>query len=91
MSRIRPFLTFALLGCLAAVALPAASTPSWPQFRGPNAAGVAEDAKPPVQFGPDTNLRWKTPLPAGLSSPVVWGHRIFLTALGERSASHARL
>jgi outer membrane protein assembly factor BamB len=62
-------------------ALHAASTPSWPQFRGPNASGVNEDAKPPVHFGPDTNLLWKVSLPPGLSAPVVWGDWIFLTAL----------
>src|SRR6185503_6232931 len=33
-----------------------------------------------IEFGPETNLLWKTELPAGLSSPWVWGDRIFLTA-----------
>jgi len=62
-----------------ATVLPAAS-PNWPQFRGPNSSGVAENDKPPVEFGPETNLLWKTEVPAGLSSPCVWGDRIFLTA-----------
>ena len=75
------FITIAIIGWTAAPALQAASTPSWPQFRGPNASGIAEEATPPVHFGPDTNLLWKVPLPAGLSAPVVWGDRIFLTAL----------
>ena len=57
-----------------------AAVPQWPQFRGPNASGVAESDKPPVEFGPGTNLLWKTEVPAGLSSPCVWGDRIFLTA-----------
>jgi outer membrane protein assembly factor BamB len=56
-----------------------AAVPQWPQFRGPNAAGVADNARPPVHFGPGTNLLWKTVVPAGLSAPVVWGDRIFLT------------
>ncbi len=55
----------------------------WPQFRGPNASGVADADKPPVEFGPDTNLLWKVETPAGLSSPCVWGDRIFLTAAEE--------
>jgi outer membrane protein assembly factor BamB len=58
----------------------AAPGPSWPQFRGLNSSGVAEDDKPPVEFGPGTNLLWKTEVPGGLSSPCVWGDRIFLTA-----------
>lgn len=53
---------------------------NWPQFRGPNSQGVAENAKPPVAFGPDEALLWKTPLPSGVSSPCIWGDRIFVTA-----------
>ena len=50
----------------------------WPQFRGPNSSGLGE-GKPPVNFGPDQNVLWKTPLGPGLSSPIVWDRRIFLT------------
>ena len=55
------------------------AAPQWAQFRGPNGSGVAEDARPPIRFGPDTNLLWKTVLPPGHSSPVVWAERLFLT------------
>lgn len=63
---------------LGAVRLHAAA--AWPQFRGPNCSGVVESDKPPVVFGPTTNLLWKTEVPAGWSSPCVWNDRIFLTA-----------
>jgi len=53
---------------------------SWPQFRGPNASGVSESAKPPTEFAPGTNQLWKVSAPPGMSSPCVWGDRIFLTA-----------
>ena len=53
--------------------------PRWPQFRGPNSQGISHDAHPPVTFGPRTNLTWKTPVAPGLSSPVIWAERIFLT------------
>jgi hypothetical protein len=54
--------------------------PQWPQFRGPGGAGVAPGQQgAPVEFGPEKGLLWKTPLPVGHSSPVVWGNRIFLT------------
>ena len=58
----------------------------WPQFRGPNATGIAATAKaPPIEFGPGKNMLWKTAVPAGHSSPVFWGGRMFLTAFdGER-------
>jgi outer membrane protein assembly factor BamB len=52
----------------------------WPQFRGPNAAGVSESANPPVEFGPGTNQLWKISVPPGASSPCVWRDWIFLTA-----------
>lgn len=55
----------------------------WPQFRGPNCSGVSESAKPPTEFGPGQNQLWKVAVPGGLSSPVVWGDRIFLTAFDE--------
>jgi outer membrane protein assembly factor BamB len=51
----------------------------WPQFRGPNGAGVAHEQKPPIHFGVESNVLWKISLPAGASSPCIWGDRIFLT------------
>ena len=65
---------------LLAISTAHAAVPSWPQFRGPNSSGVAETAKPPVEFGPNTNLLWKTAVPSGVSSPCLWGDHIFLTA-----------
>ena len=53
---------------------------NWPQFRGPDAAATG-NAKAPVHFGPKTNLVWSTELPPGISSPVIWGDRIFLTGV----------
>ena len=50
----------------------------WPQFRGPNSSGLG-GGKPPVEFGPDKNVRWKTTVGPGLSSPIIWAERIFLT------------
>src|SRR5205823_1003920 len=52
----------------------------WPQFRGPDSLGIATDGDPPIHFGPTTNLLWRTALPSGNSSPIIWGDRIFLTA-----------
>jgi outer membrane protein assembly factor BamB len=51
----------------------------WPQFRGPNASGVADDTNLPVAFGPATNVVWKTAVPGGHSSPALAGDKIFLT------------
>jgi len=69
------------MSLIAAAALAA----DWSQFRGPNAAGVSEDANLPVEFGPGKNVVWKTPLPPGHSSPSLGADRIFLTAFEGES------
>jgi outer membrane protein assembly factor BamB len=60
-----------------------AAASSWPQFRGPNCAGVADTDKPPIAFGVESNVLWKVAVPKGVSSPSTWGDRIFLTALED--------
>src|SRR5436190_12202901 len=56
---------------------------NWPRFRGPNGSGVSESRRLPVEFGPGKNLAWRTAVPAGHSSPVVWEDRVFLTGYEE--------
>src|SRR5262245_14195314 len=63
---------------------------SWPQFRGPNSSGVG-GGKPPVHFGSDQNVRWKTPVGPGLSSPIIWEGRIFLTEFDQAKRQLATL
>jgi outer membrane protein assembly factor BamB len=80
----------ALIGCVAVAIVGAAAisasaraadtTLAWPQFRGPNGSGVAEGEKPPVEIGPEKNVKWKVPAPGGLSSPIVAGDKLVLTA-----------
>ncbi len=57
----------------------------WPQFRGPNSSGVAGEGTFPTDFGPSRSILWKTAVPSGVSSPIVWENRIFLTAFMEES------
>src|SRR5690606_8857667 len=56
----------------------------WPRFRGPNGSGVAQGKDPPAEIHPETNLRWKTVVPSGLSSPIVAEDRTVLTVLDAR-------
>jgi outer membrane protein assembly factor BamB len=69
--------TILLFGVLSAML----AAEDWLQFRGPNGSGISTSTGLPVEFGPDKNMVWKTPVPPGQSSPVVAGDRIFLTAL----------
>jgi outer membrane protein assembly factor BamB len=61
---------------------PAPPPPHWPQFRGPQAAGVAAGQNLPDAWNGETgeHIRWTVRVP-GLahSSPIVWGNRLFLT------------
>lgn len=71
-----------LLTIILTVALAALAPDSrgeWARFRGPNGSGVAETGALPAEFGPTRNVIWKTDLPQGYSSPVVFGNRIYLT------------
>src|SRR5262245_18541612 len=79
-TRKQQLITTAAICCVAQFA--AAGT-NWPQLHEPNASGVAEGAKPPVHFGVTSNLLWKTAVPSGVSAPIVWGERIFPTALSS--------
>jgi outer membrane protein assembly factor BamB len=61
-----------------------ASADSWPAFRGPHLNGLANNAKPPVHFGPEQNMLWKTDAPPGHSSPVTWDDALFLTGSRDK-------
>lgn len=55
------------------------SANGWRQWRGPKATGVAPHAKPPLQWSETKNVLWKKPIDgAGLSTPIVWGDKVFL-------------
>jgi outer membrane protein assembly factor BamB len=56
----------------------------WSRFRGPNGSGVAQAVRLPLNFDLNTNLAWKTALPAGHSSPVIHGNRVFITGFQEK-------
>lgn len=74
-----------LVAAVTACELAGFAQSQWSQFRGPNGSGVSPDGQPPVQFAPDRNVLWKTATPAGHSSPCVWGDRVFLSGVEEKS------
>lgn len=70
------------LGALLAVlilALPVQAA-DWPQFRG-DGTGISSEKELPTKWSKDDNVRWKVELPGrGLSSPVIVGDRLYVTA-----------
>jgi outer membrane protein assembly factor BamB len=58
----------------------ASATDQWPNFRGPNAGVVADDATLPETWNETENVVWKVDVPGlAWSSPVVWDDHIILT------------
>jgi outer membrane protein assembly factor BamB len=57
----------------------------WPGWRGPAGDGVSPEKDLPERWSTTENVRWQVPLfGAGVSTPAVWGERIFLTASDGR-------
>jgi outer membrane protein assembly factor BamB len=61
----------------------AVAAENWPQWRGPQGQGISAETNLPTEWAADKNVAWKTALPHGYSSPIVWGDRIFLTSAIE--------
>jgi outer membrane protein assembly factor BamB len=78
----RPWIigSMALSALLAAGAVPPAWAQDWSRFRGPNGTGIVPDAGYPTAFGPERNLKWRSPVRPGKSSPVLSRRHVFLTA-----------
>src|SRR5215470_3941418 len=79
-----------VLAALAAGVSPDASSAvrndNWPQWRGPNAAGLAGSTRLPTRWSETENVRWSVKLSGwGTSSPVVYGDRLFVTFQFEQS------
>ena len=70
------------LCCFSAVpvaAAPADADQFWPQWRGPQATGVAPHGTPPLEWSETRNIRWKVEIPGrGSTTPIVWGDRVFV-------------
>jgi outer membrane protein assembly factor BamB len=70
---------FVASGFLALFPLIAADVDGWAKWRGPKDDGMARgDA--PTEWSDTKNIAWKLKIPGrGMSSPIVWGDKIFVT------------
>jgi len=63
-------------------------TRQWPGYRGYMISGVLDKANLPADFdfSKGTNIRWEAEVPGlGLSSPVIWNDRLFITTAVSKS------
>ncbi|HEX4948861.1 MAG TPA: PQQ-binding-like beta-propeller repeat protein [Blastocatellia bacterium] len=91
----RSFLTTSLLA-LPAATYAAKPEQNWPQFRGPNALGVAEGYPTRTSWNieaKDAGLLWRTEVPGlGHASPILWDNRIYLaTAVPKEGKPSLRI
>ncbi len=73
--------------CLIAMVLfsAVAYADNWPAWRGAR-GGISQERKLPTEWTPEHHILWKTPIPGrGLSSPIVWGNRVFITTARKKS------
>ena len=73
----------------AVVALGASlSADNWPHWRGPVAGGVSSERGLPTRWSDTENVAWKSRLGGlGISSPIVWADRVFVTSQTGAGAS----
>ena len=80
-------LNLVALNCSAA----ARADEPWNRFRGPHGSGISTLRGVPVAWT-DADYRWSVDLPGtGISSPVVWGDRVFVTAANEETSQRSLL
>jgi outer membrane protein assembly factor BamB len=54
---------------------------NWPHWRGPDASGVSAETRLPERWSDTQNIAWRTKLSGvGISSPIVWGDRVFVVS-----------
>src|SRR5688500_15176961 len=68
------------------LSLSLARAEDWPWWRGPRQDGSSLETNLPLNWSLETNLLWKTELPAhGHASPVVHGKHIFTIGANTKS------
>jgi outer membrane protein assembly factor BamB len=61
---------------------------NWPQWRGPEANGIALKGNPPVEWSETKNVKWKIEIPGkGHNTPIVWGDQLFISTAVEKDPS----
>ncbi|MBX9656477.1 PQQ-like beta-propeller repeat protein [bacterium] len=87
MTNRRPFLPVLTI-LLFVVAATVSRAENWPNWRGPHEDGLSDEKNLPIEWSPESGIRWKTPIEGkGHSSPIVWNDAIFLTSAVKESDS----
>jgi len=61
---------------------------NWPHWRGPSSSGVSPETGLPSRWSSTEGIAWKAAIRGlGVSSPIVWGNRVFVTSQVGSGAS----
>ncbi len=67
--------------CLALFSCGLALGENWPQWRGPNGNGLAQDKALATRWSKTENILWKCEMPGqGGATPAIWGNDLFVTS-----------
>jgi outer membrane protein assembly factor BamB len=69
---------------------------NWPQWRGPSGTGVSTERGLPLKWSDGDGVAWKAAIRGtGVSSPIVWNDRVFVTSqlgtVARREGNHPTL
>eukprot|EP00913_Durusdinium_trenchii_P022848 g21452.t1 len=74
---------------IALIVADSAIAENWPQWRGIHRDGISRETNIPTVWSATKNVAWKTPLPGfGISNPIVWEDRVFVTASDGHNLSN---
>lgn len=80
------------IGLLAAVWSYRVQAENWPGWRGAARTGVSNETGLPLSWSEKEGVRWKATLPgSGISNPIVWGDRVFVTSSDGRNQDELHL
>lgn len=82
---LRRFFTKSLFACalitLSLIPCSSLAEDNWPGWRGPDRNGIASEASAPIAWSNNEGIVWKKSLPgSGISNPIIWGNRVFVTS-----------
>ena len=79
---------FAISAFLACSAVAVLSADDWPHWRGPLVSGVSPEKGLPTTWSATQGIAWSAPIRGlGISSPIVWRDRVFVTSQVGRGVS----
>ena len=62
------------------LSVPVNAEQPWPRFLGPQGRATSADSQLPLSWSDNENVKWRSPIGPGSSSPIVWSNRVFVTS-----------